>query len=600
MPHSGESKRTTSIAKNSFRHRLLRRILLAIVLVFGLGGILVHQVLYDELKSQKIKDLEQTTHVLNGLIESSVQVSVESYLKGVSESSIQVVERIFKRYTEGELSQSDAKALTASYIASLEFEHSGYLVAIDCTDADRPVLVAHPNSSLIGADNSRFPFMVEECAIKNGFYEFQVELPKFGVVDKSIWLTEFAPWNWVIGVSPFKHEYDQLYSFEAVKRALDELQLNAGFTPYVIDIDGTFVVHSQLQGHSAFAIKDAQTGKSVIAQPLETLKRAIAQNNKDDFRGITTYTLQHSDKESLSRHIASYQYIEATGWIIVLSTQMASIDEGMLHFTYLHAASIVISLFICYFIISQTISPKLQAVADLTNEVENIAKGHYDVRLPVHREGEIGRLSIAIENMAQEIQDHTASLEQTVNERTQQLKAANKKLELIAHTDALTGVANRRKFDAFFDAQIAHSAQSHQPFTLILCDIDYFKQFNDLYGHDEGDACLRKVAQLLEHTVAQCSAHSKLVARYGGEEFAVILTDLENSRVQELVSDLLRKVVELNIDHHASKYQQVTISLGIVCTVPDESTVARDVFVRADKALYISKKTGRNKASFDE
>ncbi len=573
---------------------------MAIILVFGLGGMLVHQMLYVELKSQKIKELEQTTQVLNGLIESSVQVSVESYLKGVSESSIQVVERIFKRYVAGELSQSDAKALAASYIASLEFEHSGYLVAIDCTDLNHPILVAHPNTSLISADKTRFPFMVEECAIKNGFYEFQVALPEFGVVDKSIWLTEFAPWNWVVGVSPFKSEYDQLYSFEAVKRALDELQLNASFTPYVIDTKGMFVVHSQLQGQSAFAIKDAHTGDPVIAQPLEKLKRAIAQNNRGEFNGITTYTVQDSGTATLARYIASYQYIEAAGWVVVLTTQMASIEAGMLHFTYLHAASIVISLFICYLIISKTISPKLQAVADLTSEVENIAKGNYDVRLSVHKDGEVGRLSVAIEEMARKIQDHTVSLEHTVNERTQQLKAANKKLELIAHTDALTGVANRRKFDTFFDAQIAYTAQNQQPFTLILCDIDYFKQFNDLYGHDQGDMCLKKVAHLLEQTVSHCSATNKLVSRYGGEEFAIILTHMGITEVQQWVSDLLGKVVALNIEHEASKYQQVTISVGAVCTVPDESTNAREVFVMADKALYIAKKSGRNKASFGE
>ncbi|MGK7922368.1 MAG: diguanylate cyclase [Trichodesmium sp.] len=169
---------------------------------------------------------------------------------------------------------------------------------------------------------------------------------------------------------------------------------------------------------------------------------------------------------------------------------------------------------------------------------------------------------------------------------------ANQDLELIASLDSLTLLANRRKFDEYFHQQWELLRQEQKSLSLILCDVDYFKNYNDCYGHPEGDQCLQKVAQ----TISNVRKFSDgLICRYGGEEFAIILpnTDLE---VALEIGELIReKINNLYIPHVCSKVSSyVTVSLGVSSVIPSLELSARILLIEADKALYQAKEKGRN------
>src|ERR671932_1506748 len=152
----------------------------------------------------------------------------------------------------------------------------------------------------------------------------------------------------------------------------------------------------------------------------------------------------------------------------------------------------------------------------------------------------------------------------------QQLKLANRELKRLAALDGLTGVANRRRFDEYLDAEWNRMAREKQPLSLILCDIDFFKKYNDSYGHQAGDDCLRRVADALRF----CARRSKdLVARYGGEEFAVILPNLKLADAAQIAEEMRSVVNALEIPHvQSSVSQHVTLSLGIACMHPTCNT----------------------------
>jgi diguanylate cyclase (GGDEF)-like protein/PAS domain S-box-containing protein len=169
---------------------------------------------------------------------------------------------------------------------------------------------------------------------------------------------------------------------------------------------------------------------------------------------------------------------------------------------------------------------------------------------------------------------------------------ANTKLEELSRTDSLTGVANRRYFDEVLSQELNRTLRHNSPLTLIICDIDYFKNYNDTYGHQAGDHCLRKVTSAIESSFSRAG---ELVARYGGEEFAVIIPNINKEKGTDLAENMRNNVVELNLTHETSRIaDHVTISVGITTLIPDQNTTMSLLVEQADTALYKAKKNGRN------
>ncbi|QDZ40981.1 diguanylate cyclase [Euhalothece natronophila Z-M001] len=175
----------------------------------------------------------------------------------------------------------------------------------------------------------------------------------------------------------------------------------------------------------------------------------------------------------------------------------------------------------------------------------------------------------------------------------QQLQQANKKLEELAIKDGLTQLYNRRWFDEMLDHHWQRLQREQKPLSLILCDIDEFKVFNDHYGHQWGDDCLRQVAQALRsvaYRVDDC------VARYGGEEFAIILPGTPKEKAFVVAERARKAVADLNLSHEKSSVKSyVTLSLGIGCVIPSENHSRKELIRDADQALYEAKLQGRDR-----
>jgi diguanylate cyclase (GGDEF)-like protein len=172
-----------------------------------------------------------------------------------------------------------------------------------------------------------------------------------------------------------------------------------------------------------------------------------------------------------------------------------------------------------------------------------------------------------------------------------ELQQANHELQLLAHVDGLTKIANRRYFDEFLDREWQRLSRTGQPLALLMLDVDYFKPYNDFYGHQGGDDCLTKIAQAVQKSV---SRPADLVARYGGEEFVITLpeTDLAGAVT------VAEAIAALAIPHQLSKVSDtVTVSIGIACLTSTPDFSPDDLINQADKALYLAKQQGRNRYS---
>lgn len=174
----------------------------------------------------------------------------------------------------------------------------------------------------------------------------------------------------------------------------------------------------------------------------------------------------------------------------------------------------------------------------------------------------------------------------------QELVAFNKQLETLSLKDGLTGVANRRLFGQTLQTVWSRAQRHHQPISLVVLDIDQFKQYNDHYGHIEGDACLIQIAQTLNDIPMRAT---DLFARYGGEEFVLLLPETGREAAIEIAEKCRRAVQDLKIPHQASDVSDiVTISAGVHTVKPVPGIEPSSLFVEADKMLYQAKKNGRN------
>ena len=170
-------------------------------------------------------------------------------------------------------------------------------------------------------------------------------------------------------------------------------------------------------------------------------------------------------------------------------------------------------------------------------------------------------------------------------------------LKKLSSIDSLTNVANRRRFDEEFEAALDSARRDGVPLSLILCDIDFFKHYNDAYGHIQGDVCLRSIASQLDAVARRLGA---LAARIGGEEFAVILRQAGVDSGVQLAEELRSAIEHLGIVHSSSQVSgYVTGSFGVCSMVPADGTKGSDLLQRADEALYEAKRAGRNRVCSD-
>ncbi len=179
----------------------------------------------------------------------------------------------------------------------------------------------------------------------------------------------------------------------------------------------------------------------------------------------------------------------------------------------------------------------------------------------------------------------------TLARREEELRGSNGRLEALARLDGLTGLVNRRAFDADLEAEWQRAVEFRRPLALLMIDVDHFKLFNDANGHLEGDDCLRTVGRVL--TMA-AKGESGLAARYGGEEFVVLLPNVTGKRASEIAERIRVAVEELDIRHSAAQCGRVTISIGVASTEPPDMAGPEELLYEADANVYAAKRRGRN------
>ncbi len=206
-------------------------------------------------------------------------------------------------------------------------------------------------------------------------------------------------------------------------------------------------------------------------------------------------------------------------------------------------------------------------------------------------------IGIGFAVLLEELQVRELELESRVKGRTLELERSNLQLAAISNTDGLTGIPNRRQFDETLSSEWSRARRNGQGLMLTMLDVDFFKQYNDHYGHQAGDDALRHVALALRDHVRRSG---DFVARYGGEEFAIISQSSNEEHAMMTAEMVCQAIEDLGLPHALSPFKNLTVSLGFALIVPNEHDTTTGLLRAADQALYFAKQRGRNRVEMAE
>ncbi|NEO83760.1 MAG: diguanylate cyclase [Spirulina sp. SIO3F2] len=244
----------------------------------------------------------------------------------------------------------------------------------------------------------------------------------------------------------------------------------------------------------------------------------------------------------------------------------------------------------------------ISAYDEVMDKVRGFKIGGVDyITKPFHWAEVIARVEnqIKILRLSQQLQRKNAQLEQEIHERVHAesaLRGALERLKTLANLDGLTHIANRRRFDEFLN-QYWQADEPPHSISLVLTDVDYFKNYNDTYGHLEGDRCLQQVAHLLQGALTDMLPNEKaLLARYGGEEFGIVIIQTPAVQVAEFAHTCHRRIRERKITHQGSPANTyLSMSFGVATLKPNPQQPATQLIDCADQSLYQAKATGRDR-----
>ncbi|MCI5192858.1 MAG: diguanylate cyclase [Candidatus Electrothrix sp. AU1_5] len=327
---------------------------------------------------------------------------------------------------------------------------------------------------------------------------------------------------------------------------------------------------------SQYLLKKSEQSWPINTQELLQISEAIREERIHLDQAIDRHLRLHIAQINRTENFIGQQYQQTL--TVVLLTSIAVI---------------FLTLIVVFLMMRSVLKP----VKRLQEGTRQIGKGNLSYQVTINSGDEFEFLAQEFGKMAKQLAGYHNEFDLKVQQRTRELLHANaelKELDELVNIDSLTRVANRRYFDKRLCQewqQLADTGKGEQ-LAVIFVDMDYFKQYNDTYGHQAGDECLRQVAYILQHTLRH---PTDLAARYGGEEFILLLPGSNRSEAEQLAKDIQQALEKLCILHEKSSVSTyVTCSMGIAVTIPTGEVAVASLVAVADHALYQAKAQGRN------
>ncbi len=538
---------------------------------------------FNQVKSTLVKMNTSTYNQIN----TAVEVSIKNYLQAIANTNNEIINHLHKQVQSNTISEEEAMSLVGELINSQKIGESGYIFVLNSFGK----LIEHP--FLSGYDASSDTYIQDIISLKNGYLKYKWENPFDPIPrQKVVFMSYFEPWDYIICVSAYSSEFNYLVHTDDFRENILDLQIGKNGYMYVMDSNGTLIIHPENEGENI--------ANSVDAKGNYFVKEMI--NKKS---GSIIYPWKNLNDEKAENKIVVYDYYAPMDWYICSGVDLAELIEP---FNQLKTKLfIVILLFLFLAIGISVFYSKLitNPINELINSMKQVKYGNYDSLINIEQEDEIGQLSQIYNEMVGEIKERTENLEkmnvelQKSNETLElRVKERTLQLEELSNMDGLTEIANRRRLDQYLRKILNLSKREKLPISLIMIDIDFFKAYNDTYGHLQGDKCLKEIARAIQDSLRRST---DLVGRYGGEEFSVVLFNTDSKQAIKVAKHIQSSVNQLSIKHLSSSVSNiVTVSMGIATINPSLTDTIENLYSMSDNALYAAKANGRNRIEYTD
>lgn len=382
------------------------------------------------------------------------------------------------------------------------------------------------------------------------------------------------------------------YLLTGINKTLEQLPLGDNGQVFIIDRNGLMIASST--GESIFKIVDGKSQNKLATESTNPLIQATLLLPPTIWESTLPEMKVNEQNYMLGKDKFEFNEITWDIYTVILESDFFANNDMTVYRTFFGGILIfIIFIFLILFIVRHIIRP----IMKLNVSADKLSHG-ISVEIPLgKRNNEIYKLTESFNDMSKKIVNHVDELANQVKLRTKELEEKNLELSLLSYEDELMAISNRRHFDEFFDQALELASRNNTQIGLMMLDIDNFKEYNDAYGHIEGDECLRKIGKALKRCVHR---KSDMVARYGGEEMVVVLQDATKEHLLYMAETIRLEVFNMKLPNERTKLGIVTVSIGaVLCEVKPKQT-AEEVLLVADKALYEAKANGKNRTVIEE
>lgn len=559
----------------------------------------VEEIEYNTARTfvKNVEEIVEQTHLELENFRLSIILERKAQLRNI----IEVVEGrtsvLEEQIQAGKLTRPEARQRLLDEFRCLKYGRGDYIWAASYDS----VLISHPDPLLHKTDFSQQqdirgnlivpPMVAGARANGEGYYSYLWRrLGEEQPIEKLSYYKNIPKYDMVIGTGMYIDDVEAAVSskrdiaIERLRQRLRALRIAKSGYAYIFDGQMNMIIHpnATVEGKNAGQFINPSTGTPIVPQ-------LIAAAGSDE--GVRYKWDRPSDPENyIYDKISWVRYYKELDWYICSSVYVDELNESAAtlrkRVLTVFVVTMLFSVLMAYLFAKRLTLPLQQ----LSMTASKVGDGDLNARCDLQRDDEIGVVAKALNGMIDHLQDNIEHLDAKVVERTAELQKLNTKLEGLSMTDGLTGIANRHHFNRVLASEWSR-ARRGMYLAIIMLDVDWFKKYNDHYGHLAGDECLRSVASLI---CANVHRPGDLVARYGGEEFVIIAPATDGPHARDMAVKLCTTLQEQAIPHEMSEFGCVTISIGVAAMLPKEGDTPEMLVHAADEALYSAKWQGRN------
>jgi PAS domain S-box-containing protein len=382
------------------RYKLLISYALVFTLSISLGSALIYLLVRDTIKANIESELNNNTNAILNLVQTSAAVSIKNHLRAVAEKNRDIVRHFYKTFQRGELSEAAAKAKAAELMLSQPIGESGYIYCID----SEGVVRVHPQKALRRTSVSDFGFVQEQLKLKEGYIEYDWQNPgETEMRPKALYMVYFAPWDWIISASTYRKEFSHLVKVADFREAVQETHLGPSGYAFVIDSQGTAIIHPKLQGVNILKADDL---------PNQYLMEMRARGS-----GRITYPWKNPGEASARMKLVSFNHIPDYDWIVASSSYLDEFYRPLNTVRNLIVATVAATLLLVLPLTFKISGSITQPLRKLTHHLGSVGKGNFTARMRPQSGDEIGQLAAYFNRSMEQLEGYHRDLTNEIEMR---------------------------------------------------------------------------------------------------------------------------------------------------------------------------------------